>query len=157
MENETINNEETTEINNEELRIENEEKNDFEDKYKRALADFQNLQKQNIREREDYIKYANENFLHEILPVYENLKTSVAHFKESEKDQSAWLEGIKYILKQFKDALTNLGVEEIETIGKEFDHNTMEAMEGEGNIVKKEVSGGYKLKGKVLIAARVIL
>src|SRR3989339_557833 len=48
----------------------------FEHRYKRALADYQNLVKRSTEERMEFIKYSNEQILLEILPVYENLKIS---------------------------------------------------------------------------------
>lgn len=124
--------------------------------YQRALADYQNLVRQNDKEKKDFAKYANEQLLFEILPVYDNLKTSVEHFNQ-DGEQSNWLEGIKYVVKQFKDALKNIGVEEIETVGQNFDYNTMEAMEGKGSKVKKQIKAGYKLNGKVIVPAKVVL
>ena len=128
----------------------------FEQKYLRALADYQNLLKRTALEKEEFAKYANEQIILDILPVYDNLKISIQHANE-EVDKNGWLEGIKYVIKQFKDILKNLGVEEIETEGKKFNSNEMEALEGQGEMVKKEVRSGYKLKGKVIAPARVIL
>jgi len=48
-------------------------------------------------------------------------------------------------------------VEEIKTVGEKFNHNTMEAIEGKGEKVVKELRPGYKLNGKVIIAAKVIV
>ena len=132
------------------------EYNEMENRYKRALADYQNLQKRSLEEKNDFAKYANENLLHEILPIYDNLKISLLHINE-QVDQNAWAEGIKYVIKQFKEVLKNAGVEEIETEGKKFDLNTMEAVEGKGDKVKKEIKSGYKLNGKVIVAAKVSL
>lgn len=131
------------------------EKEDYEYKYKRALADYQNLLKQTAIEKQEFAKYANERLISEIIPVYDNLKMSLGHF--SEKSPDKWLEGIKYVIKQFKDVLENLGIEEIEAIGKKFDPHTMEALEGKGQRVKKQVRSGYKLNGKVIIPVKVIL
>ncbi|PIT94229.1 nucleotide exchange factor GrpE, partial [Candidatus Falkowbacteria bacterium CG10_big_fil_rev_8_21_14_0_10_43_11] len=64
---------------------------DLEYKWKRALADYQNLQKETAKEKVEFIKFANSNLLMEILPVYENLRTSLAHADENNHD--AWLKG----------------------------------------------------------------
>ncbi|MCK4540338.1 nucleotide exchange factor GrpE [Candidatus Parcubacteria bacterium] len=127
---------------------------DLNNKYRRALADYQNLLKRTAVENQEFIKYANERLLHEILPVYDNLKISLSHIDE-EAQGNGWAEGIKYVVKQFKDVLNNLGVEEIKINGEKFDHNTMEAVEGKGEKVKKEIKAGYKLNGKVIIPAKV--
>jgi len=135
--------------------IEIEKYYEMEDRYKRALADYQNFQKRSEEDKKEFMKYANEQLLYEILPVYDNLKMSLLHIKDSE--ENAWLEGIKYVIQQFKEVLKNAGVEEIETKNKKFDPLSMEAVEGKGDQVKKEIKPGYKLNGKVIIAAKVSL
>ncbi|MBU2474441.1 nucleotide exchange factor GrpE [Patescibacteria group bacterium] len=151
---------------------ENKEKN-YEDKYKRALADYQNLLKQTVNEKQEFIKYVNKNLIQEILPVYDNLKLAMKHAEIAETevellsvstDRSSTsvsanniTEGIKHIIKQFKDILESAGVEEIKTVGEKFDHHTMEAVEGKGERVVREVKAGYKLHGKVVAVAKVIL
>lgn len=133
---------------------------DYKGMYLRALADYQNLLKQSQKDRSEFAKYANEGLLNELIPVYDNLKLAVEH--ADEKSHDAWLQGVKFVIKQFKTALENSGIEEIKTIGEKYDHNTMEAMENiETNkkdmdqIVAKEIKPGYILNGKVIIAARV--
>lgn len=130
---------------------------DYKDKYKRALADYQNLLKQTAKEKEEFAKYANEIIILNILPVYDNLRIALMH---SNGDKMA--EGIKHIINQFKEVLKSFGVEEIKTEGEKFDHNLMEAVEKEeiedekkDGMVAREISSGYMLNGKVIRAARV--
>jgi molecular chaperone GrpE len=132
------------------------DKEKFEDLYKRALADYQNLLKRSAEEKQDFAKYANEQLLHQIIPVYDNLKTSLQHTDKS-LEGSAWVEGVRYVVKQFSTVLNDVGIEEIETIGKKFDHDTMEAVKGTGEKVEKELRAGYKLNNKVIIPAKVEL
>ncbi len=126
-----------------------------EEKYKRALADYQNLLKRSAKEKQEFAKYANEMLLTEIIPVYDNLKISLQF--SDEKNHEAWLEGVKYVQKQFLIALNNSGVEEVKTVGERFDPETMEALEGEGEVVVSEKKPGYKLNGKLIIPAKVSL
>jgi molecular chaperone GrpE len=132
------------------------EGDDLEGKYLRALADYQNLLKRTAEEKKEFAKYANESLLREFLPVYDNLKISMRHVDE-QAGKNGWAEGIKYVIKQFKDALSSMGVSEIETVGKKFDPAIMEALEGRGEKVKEEVRPGYLLNGKVVVPARVVL
>jgi molecular chaperone GrpE len=125
-------------------------------KYLRALADYQNLLKQTAKDKEEFIKYAVEDFLHDILPVYDHLKLSIKGLKE-EESKNAWVEGVKHVLKQFKEVLAARGIEEIRAEGEKFDHDLMEAMDGTGDKVKQEVMPGYKLNGKVIRPAKVIV
>jgi len=144
-------------------RLKNGYPDDYEHKYLRALADYQNLIKQTAKEKEEFLKYANELLLYEILPVYDNLKLSLKHIDET-ADKNGWAEGIRHIAKQFDDILHNLGVQEVKTIGEKFDHYTMEAVGKEmtgdsdnADLVAKELKPGYRLNDKVIIPARVVV
>lgn len=127
-----------------------------ENKYLRALADYQNLLKQTAKDREDFIKYALADFLQDILPVYDHLKLSMSGLS-AEEAENPWAVGVKHVLKQFKDVLEARGVEEIKTVGEKFDHDLMEALDGQGEKVKQEIMPGYKLNGKVIRHAKVIV
>jgi molecular chaperone GrpE (heat shock protein) len=127
-----------------------------ENKYLRALADYQNLLKQTAKDREDFIKYALADFLQDVLPVYDHLKLSMSGLNEEEA-KNPWAVGVKHVLKQFKDILEARGVTEIKTVGEKFDHDLMEAIDGQGEKVKQEIMPGYKLNGKVIRHAKVIV
>ena len=128
----------------------------MEQKYLRALADYQNLLRQSAKEKVDFAKFALEDFLHELLPVYDHLKLSIKSLSE-EESKSNWVTGVKHVIKQFKDTLKRYGIEEIETEGKSFNHDEMEAVDGEGEKVKAEIMPGYKLHNKVIRAAKVVV
>ena len=130
----------------------------FESKYLRALADYQNLSRQHLKDKQDFARYANEGLLQDFIPVYDYLKMSLAH---AEAD-SQWLEGVKHVLNQFKKVLEDNGVTEIVTRDAPFDHATMEAVSNEetedeekDGLVAKELKAGYSLNGKVIVPARV--
>ncbi len=128
----------------------------FEQKYLRALADYQNLIRQSAKEKTEFIKFAIEDFLQELLPVYDHLKLSLKGLSE-EEEKSPWAQGVRHVLNQFKNLLESRSVEEIKTEGEKFNHDEMEALDGEGEIVDKEVMPGYKLNGKVIRIAKVIV
>jgi molecular chaperone GrpE len=88
--------------------------------------------------------------------VYDHLKLSISSLPEAEKNNN-WVKGVELTIRQFHDLLIVNGVEEIKTTGDKFDPNTMEAVEGKGEKVLKEIMAGYKLNGKVIRAARVAL
>ena len=132
------------------------EKQDLQEKCDRALADYHNLQQRKEEEKKEFTKYSNEKLLQELLPVFDNLKISLQHVSEEDRE-NAWVKGVEYVVKQFREVLQENGVEEIEAEGKEFDHERMEAVEGKGDKVKKEVKPGYMLNGKVIIPAKVIV
>lgn len=132
----------------------------LEDKYKRALADYQNLLKQTAKEKMEFAMFANEVMLKEILPVYDHLKMAIEHHNGESADE--WITGVKHVVKQFKHVLEKIGVQEIKTAGEKFDHNLMEAIQNEETADEKldgqvasQMKAGYKLNGKVIEVAKV--
>jgi molecular chaperone GrpE len=122
---------------------------ELENNWKRALADYKNLERRTAEEREAFINYSNETLVRSLLPVIDNMETLTKHIAD---------QGLKMILQDFDHVLENEGVEEIETIQKDFSQDTMEAIEiveGEKNKVIEVISKGYYLKGKLLRPARV--
>lgn len=138
------------------LEVAPEEEENWEHKYKRALADYQNLIKQQEREQSDFRKYVLTDFLQDILPVYDHLKMSLRGL-DQQAEANPWLAGVRHVLKQFQDLLGARGVEEIKTLGAKFDHDTMEAVDGQGEMVEQEIMPGYKLNGRLIRAAKVIV
>jgi|SRR5579885_761052 len=123
--------------------------NQFENNYKRALADYQNLQKRVTNEKAEWVKLANRELLLRILPV---LDTIFLAFKHSQ-DVS-----LQVSLQQFFDILKSEGVVRIETVGKEFNPELMEAIEtvaGEEGKVVEEVRAGFLLHDTLLRPAQV--
>lgn len=130
--------------------------------WKRALADYNNFKKRQAENEKELVKYSNENLILDILPVLDNFRHA---YKGLPKDMegNAWVEGIKYIKVQFEDVLKNSGVEEIKSIGEEFNpeiHEAVEEIKVKDKDVKKgtiveEVLKGYRLNNKVIRAAKV--
>ena len=156
------NKEATKDENKEEQKIINDTVKDLEYKWKRALADYQNLQKETAKEKAEFVKFANSAILMEILPVYENLKISLEHADENNHD--AWLKGIKHVIKQFENILKDNGVEIINPVDSEFnpaEHEAVEKMETDDekqvNKIAKVVKIGYKLHDRVIQAAKVVV
>ncbi len=132
----------------------------LEHKYKLALADYQNLFRQNTKERRDSILYANEQLIGDLLPVYDNLKLSLTHSKN--KEHEAWFIGITHIIQQFKKVLAEAGLTEINTQQLKFNPEQMEAVENRetedtqlDQMVAEELKTGYMLNEKVIVPARV--
>jgi molecular chaperone GrpE len=123
----------------------------LENQLKRALADYQNLEKRIAEEKGSWIKAANKNLLLQLLPGLDSLLLAEKHTQD---------EGVKLSIKHFLDILENEGVKKIETAGKDFDPNLMEAagtVQGEENKVIEEVRAGYLLYDSVLRPAQVIV
>lgn len=120
--------------------------------WKRALADYQNLEKRIANERSQYAKTAGKEYISGLLPVFDTFEQLAVHVQD---------EGVKLALKQLSQALTNLGIERINTTGKHFDPLLMEAVDVEefdedGKVIK-EVRSGYKMNNIILRPAHVIV
>jgi molecular chaperone GrpE len=140
-----------TKKNEKKVEQETEELSNLENQLKRALADYQNLEKRIASEKSSWILASNKNLLLRLLPGLDSLLLAEKHTQD---------EGVKLSIKHFLDILENEGVKKIETIGKDFDPNLMEAIttqQGEDNKVLEEVRTGYMLYDVVLRPAQVIV
>ncbi|MGM9646602.1 MAG: nucleotide exchange factor GrpE [Eubacteriales bacterium] len=124
------------------------------DKYLRLLAEYDNFRRRSQKEKEGIYTDAYGEALKAILPVADNLELAVRY---SEGDKV--VEGVKMVLNQLHDALTKLGIEEIET--KTFDpnvHNAVMHIEdeayAEGEIVEV-FQKGYRKGEKIIRHAMV--
>ena len=140
------------------------ERNDFKDKFFYLAAEKENLQKRFEREKESLIKYGNEKVLSGLLSVVDNLGLTLNAIAndEDEKVKNIFV-GIEMVNQQFSEVLKNNGLEEIKSVGEAFDPNCHEALmqrEEKGKdagIILEEVQKGYRLNGRVVRAAKVII
>lgn len=121
----------------------------LENLWKRALADYQNLEKRTVQEKEEFVKFANSQLILKILPSLDSLEKAEKHLKD---------QGLNLALKQLKEGLVQEGLEKIQTQGKDFDPEEMECVEvgqGKEGKVLDEIRAGYKLGDRVLRVAQV--
>lgn len=131
------------------MKKQNDQAEDWKGKYLRALADYQNLERRNLNQREELRKFASELLLLRILTAVDTLKKAKDHIKDA---------GLDLVCKEFVAILEDEGVEEMKTVGELFDPHQMECIEvvdGEDNKVVEELRSGYRLHGKVLRVAQV--
>lgn len=130
--------------------------------WKRCQADYQNLVKETAKNQADFVRFANQNLILELLPLLDNFKMAQGQIPEKER-ASAWGQGFSHILKQFQDFLKQQGVMEIETVGQKFnliEHEAVETVSDpaqEDDIIVAEKRPGYKLNNKVVQVAKVIV
>jgi molecular chaperone GrpE len=131
------------------------QKDDAHDKYLRVHADFENALKRLDKEREAFLRYANESLILEFLPIVDNLEMAERSIKEA-KDFDAVRKGVDMIHSQIQKFLKELGVERIKCIGEKFNpdrHEVMEACEAddrEEDTIIEELKPGYMLHGRLL-------
>src|SRR5574337_606341 len=130
------------------------------DRLLRLHAEFENYKKRVTRERSEFVRFANEGLILELLPVVDSLEHAVATARFGGEVQGV-AEGVDIILRLFQTTLEKAGVKPIEALGHEFDPNfhqavaQVEATDGRDNIAVEEVRKGYLLEGRLLRPAMV--
>ena len=130
---------------------------DVNDKYLRLAAEYDNYRKRTAKEKESVYGDARADTIKPFLAVYDNLERGIAQYDESDVHR----QGLELILRQFTEALTKLGVTEIEAKGQPFDpglHNAVMHVEDETageNTVVEVFQKGFMLGDKVLRFAMV--
>lgn len=138
--------------------------------WKRALADYENLQKQNAQARDDDRRRVRSNLAEDLLPVVDNFGYVMKHAPnldgcsdEFKKKFDTWFQGIGHIERQFAEAMKNMGVEPIASVGTLFDPNLHESGGSRSEPGKKEheiveeLIKGWKIGDVVLRPAKVIV
>jgi molecular chaperone GrpE len=129
---------------------------DYEDRWKRAAAEFQNYRRRTESERTELLKMANGALLKDLLPVLDDLERALAHIPVDEAE-SKWVEGTRLVEKKFRSIMERQGLTPIESIGAPFDPEVHEAIGGSGTHVAEEYQRGYKLHGRTLRPAMVVV
>ncbi|WP_295906412.1 nucleotide exchange factor GrpE [uncultured Alistipes sp.] len=135
---------------------------EWQDKYLRLQAEFDNFRKRTIREKMELVETGGRDVLLEMLPVRDDVQRAVAAMEKSD-DIEALRSGVRLISQKFTEALRRKGVTEIDCLGKEFDADLCEAVarfaageEKKGKVIDV-VQTGYKLGERMLRFAKVVV
>lgn len=140
----------------EDKNAQNEKLTEMEANWKRALADYKNLEKRVAEEKLYITDFANSVLIEKLLPVLDNFELVAQHSEDM---------GLKLSIKELKQVLVSSGLEEIEVKeNDEFDPEIMDAVEvkddssNEGNRhVCSILRRGYKFKGKLIRPTSVVV
>ena len=144
----------------EQIRLKDEEIANQKDTFLREKAELENFKKRLTKEKDDFVQFANERLLQELIQIEDNLERAL---EVPNATLESLKEGVEMIQKQFSTFLKNQKVEPIEAIGKAFDPtlhevlNQQESEEHEENTVIEEYSKGYTLNGRILRSAKVVI
>ena len=136
-----------------------EEKDDVYNRLLRLQAEYDNFKRRTQKEKEAERKYKAQDIVTDILPVLDNFERALQ--VEKTEETAGLIDGISMVHRQLQDALTNNGVEAIDTVGEEFDPNKHHAVmqveddSVESNHVVEELQKGYLLKDRVIRPAMV--
>jgi len=132
------------------------------DLFLRSEADSENLKKRNQKEKEEWIKFANEKLIKELLPVLDNLESAISH-SQNENSFQALREGVELTYKGLKDTLIKLGLEEVKTQDESFDpnyHHAVSELEDEkleAGVICQELQKGYTFNQRLIRPAMVVV
>jgi len=132
--------------------------------WKRALADYDNLQKDLLRQREEIRERVKEGFAHDLIAVLDNFDQAVKFAPQDlPAEVTTWLVGVTHVQNQFVSVLEGLGLESFGAVGDVFDphlHNAADERDQEGaeeGSVIEIIQRGWKLGDKVVRPANVIV
>lgn len=124
---------------------------ELEEDLKRAQADVFNIRRRADEDKLQIGNFAKKEVISALLPVIDNLDRAI-NSTPPELVKSDYVKGLQAVQKQLGVTLAEVGITKVETVGKEFDPQTMEAVavEGEGGkeIVSEELQAGYNLNGQ---------
>ena len=132
------------------------------DAAQRTQADLVNYKRRTDDERIEHGKYSNSRLIGKILPVMEELDLAVTHAGEGGPNDS-WLEGVKLIQRKLSTLLQSEGVQEIETVGIQFNPVEHEALGTEPTAeyppgyITQAIRPGFRLYDRVVQPAQVMV
>jgi molecular chaperone GrpE len=132
----------------------------FEEAKSTLERETQEMRQRLMKTLEDRAKQAQSSFISTLLPVLDNLNLAIDH---AEKDSSLenLIGGVKGTARSFENALREVGVEAVASVGIDFNPELHEAIdmvavdtENDGKITA-EYQRGYKFGDKLLRPAKV--
>jgi molecular chaperone GrpE len=142
----------------EELKSENSQ---LKDQYLRKSADFENYRKRMVKEKQDAVKFSNQELLKDLVEIIDNFERAIKSSEES-KDFNAFHQGITLIEQQFTGMLlSKWGLSKIEAVGEEYNPELHEALMTEEtatcdkSVVLEDFQTGYRLYDRIIRPSRV--
>lgn len=127
------------------------ELNQIQDKLKRSLADYSNLEKRIDRDRQLLATLAATSIVIKMIEVLDDLELVSNHLADP---------GLKMVVDKFEKVLQSEGLEVVKAHQCTFDPETMDCVDvckGDQDQVVKVQKKGYKLNGRVIRPAQVVV
>lgn len=125
-----------------------------------AMADLDNARKRLAREKEEFLKFAGESVIADILPALDNLDLALAYAPQGAECRN-FVVGVDMTRKLLLDALAKHGLEQVGVLGESFDPARHEAVEMQqhpefaSGQVCSLMNKGYRLRDRLIRPARV--
>ncbi len=130
--------------------------------WQKALADYQNLQKEQEKKLANLKTFLSLDIIGQLLPIFDNYQLALSHIPEAEK-KLAWAIGLEHVFKLWEAFLRDQGVKEISALGQKFDPEYHESI---GQIQNKDLADqeivevkliGYSYQDQILRPSKVII
>ncbi|MFX1294206.1 MAG: nucleotide exchange factor GrpE [Promethearchaeota archaeon] len=139
-------------------KLENSEKTWF-DKYARLQAEFDNFQKRSLKEKVNYINYANSELISKLLPILDSSEIMLNNLEK--KLEPNEFQGIQMVFNELFEVFKKEGLTPIKAIGEKFDPFIHEILNIEytdeypEETIIEEFQKGYKLKDRIIRPSKV--
>jgi molecular chaperone GrpE len=139
------------------------EATEWQNKYLRLYAEFDNFKRRTSKERLELLQIAGKDVISDLLTVLDDFERAQKSI-ETATDVVAVKEGVTLVQHKLKSILNQKGLKEMESKGKEFDADLHEGITSipapsadlKGKVID-ELEKGYLLNDKVIRFAKVII
>jgi len=139
------------------------EATEWQNKYLRLYAEFDNFKRRTSKERLELLQIAGKDVITDLLTVLDDFERAQKSI-ETKTDVNAVKEGVTLVQHKLKGILNQKGLKEMESIGKDFDADLHEGITNipapttnlKGKVID-ELEKGYLLNDKVIRFAKVII
>lgn len=136
------------------------ERDDYKDRFMRALADAENIRKRSEKDRREAENYGGSKLARDMLPVYDNMKRALE--AATDDTPAALLEGIELTMRELLNVFAKHGIVRVAPeVGDRFDPKVHEAMfeapvpnTKSGDIIQVSAEG-FMLHDRLLRPAKV--
>jgi molecular chaperone GrpE len=134
----------------------------YKDQLFRKAAEFENYKRRTESETMNFMKFAGENIITQLIPVLDDLTRSLSSSREKYENDPLY-KGIELIYAKFSKILESQGLKKMETVGTPFNvdfHDALMQVPREdvpSHTIVEEVETGYLLFDKVIRHAKVIV
>jgi len=139
------------------------EREDFKNRYLRAVADLENYRKRAVREKDELRTVATAGMVEDLLPVLDNMTLGLRSAEADDSSVQSIRVGFTMVLSQLRTVLADYGVRELDPRGEDFDPNLHDCVShrphpdlDEGKIIET-VRVGYQLRERLIRPASVVV
>lgn len=139
------------------------ERDDFRDRFMRALADAENSRKRSERDRREAENYGGSKLARDLLPVYDSLSRALETASDEQREQAkGLLDGVELTMRELRNVFKKHGIEPIEpSVGDKFDPQAHQAMfeapvpETKAGDIIQVMASGFMIHDRLLRPAQV--